>query len=179
MITKKIGVASPLLLNAHQNSELFDEIVIEIVGHTPSGARETVVERIMLTNAYIKSVRQRIGDGTESGCNKLLEVYGLSFQKIALEAPRWRSPRRSLSCAAPTGPRSADPLRILPILPSNPVPRFASPSKLVAAREAEYPRPKRRLCDDELIGADERAGVGIAEVLPECGHDPSILCDTD
>ncbi len=57
--------------------------------------------------------------------------------------------------------------------------RFASHSELVPERDAEYPRPKGCLCDDELIGADERARMRIAEVLTVRGHDPGILRDAD
>src|SRR6202049_3101402 len=51
-------------------------------------------------------------------------------------------------------------------------------SETVSERHAEDPRPQRRLRDDELIGADEYAGVRIAEVLAVDVDVPGILRDT-
>src|ERR1700674_1554712 len=50
-------------------------------------------------------------------------------------------------------------------------------SKFVLERAADDPRSKRGLRNDELIGADERAGVRIAEVFPIHGEDPVVFRD--
>src|SRR5437764_22609 len=47
--------------------------------------------------------------------------------------------------------------------------------ELVAERSSQHPRPQRRLRDDELIGADEHAGVRIAQVLAIHVQVPGIL----
>src|SRR5882762_6231701 len=52
-------------------------------------------------------------------------------------------------------------------------------SEFVADRGAEDPWPQRRLRDDELVGADEDAGVRIAQVLTVHVHPPGILRDTE
>ncbi len=67
-VTKQIGAASPQLLNAHWKSELFTEVVIEIVGRPSSGAGEEVVtERITLTNAQIRSAKPHVGGAVTGG----------------------------------------------------------------------------------------------------------------
>ena len=48
-------------------------------------------------------------------------------------------------------------------------------SEFVADRGPEDPWPQGRLRDDELIGADEDAGVRIADVLTVHVHVPGIL----
>jgi type VI secretion system Hcp family effector len=80
-ITKEIGVASPQLLNAHWANELFDEIVIEIVGRPDTGKGETVAERITLTNGQIVHYRVYVGKGT-TGANKSLEEYSFTFANM-------------------------------------------------------------------------------------------------
>src|SRR5438552_18490576 len=52
-------------------------------------------------------------------------------------------------------------------------------SEFVADRGPEDPWPQGRLRDDELIGADEDAGVRIADVLTVHVHPPGILCNTE
>ena len=52
-------------------------------------------------------------------------------------------------------------------------------SKFVTDRDAENPRPQGRLRDDELIGADERAGVRVAEILTVNACVPGILRDAE
>jgi type VI secretion system secreted protein Hcp len=87
VITKPTDSASPQLLNAHWNSELLNEIVIETVGRPDSGKGETVVERITLTNAVISSIKRYVGtvagaSSDKSSSSKLLEEYGFIFQNV-------------------------------------------------------------------------------------------------
>src|SRR5205807_3900965 len=51
--------------------------------------------------------------------------------------------------------------------------------ELVAEGSSQHPRPQRRLRDDELIGADEHAGVRIAQVLAIHVQVPGILRDAE
>ena len=85
-ITKESGVASPQLLNAHWASEIFDEVVIEIVGRPSRGAGEIVVQRITLTNATLS--RYRIYSPTashgqaSSRSRTFLADYIFDYEKI-------------------------------------------------------------------------------------------------
>src|SRR5580700_977573 len=88
VITKEIGAATPQLLDAHWKSELFDEVVIEIVGRPDTGAGETVVERITLTNALIAKTRRytpKLATEHAEHDTELLEDFSFTFQKIAVE----------------------------------------------------------------------------------------------
>jgi len=83
-ITKETGVASPQLRNAHWNSELFDEIVIEIEGRPSKGSGEVVVQRITLTNATISRYRtysEISGEHTQRP-SRFLTDYIFDFEKI-------------------------------------------------------------------------------------------------
>jgi type VI secretion system Hcp family effector len=87
-ITKSIGGASPQLLDAHWKAELFDEVVIEIVGRPDTGAGEVVVERITLTNALISKVHRyapRLSVEQAEHDTDLLEEYSFTFGKILVE----------------------------------------------------------------------------------------------
>jgi type VI secretion system secreted protein Hcp len=88
VITKEWGGASPQLLDAHWRAELFDEVVIEIVGRPDTGKGETVVERITLTNAIIQVARLYIGRSLVS--RKELSEFGLTFQRFQVENMRGR-----------------------------------------------------------------------------------------
>ena len=57
--------------------------------------------------------------------------------------------------------------------------RFAPRSEFVAERASDDARPKRSLLDDELIGADEGARIGVGEVLAVHVQPPGILGDAD
>ena len=52
-------------------------------------------------------------------------------------------------------------------------------SKFVPELQTDNARPKRGLRNDELIRADEGAGVRIADVLAEDAHVPGILCNPE
>src|SRR6266403_4163087 len=56
---------------------------------------------------------------------------------------------------------------------------FVAQSKFVPERRTEDARPQGRLRDDELIGADERTDVRIAEVLTVHGRVPGVFRDTE
>jgi type VI secretion system secreted protein Hcp len=88
VITKEWGAASPQLLDAHWRAELFDEVVVEIVGRPDTGKGETVVERITLTNAIIQVARLYIGRSLVS--RKELSEFGLTFQRFQVENMRGR-----------------------------------------------------------------------------------------
>jgi type VI secretion system Hcp family effector len=88
VITKEWGGASPQLLDAHWRAELFDEVVVEIVGRPDTGKGETVVERITLTNAIIQVARLYIGRSLVS--RKELSEFGLTFQRFQVENMRGR-----------------------------------------------------------------------------------------
>jgi type VI secretion system Hcp family effector len=80
-ITKETGASSPQLLNAHWTNELFETVVIEVVGRPDSGQSETVKERITLTNAQIVHYRCYGGSGV-AGTYKPLEDYGFIFASM-------------------------------------------------------------------------------------------------
>src|ERR1700691_2603086 len=54
-----------------------------------------------------------------------------------------------------------------------------APLEFVADGRADDPRPQRCLCDDELIGADEGAGVRVGKILAIHIHVPGILADAE
>jgi type VI secretion system Hcp family effector len=88
IVTKSIGGASPQLLDAHWKAELFDEVVIEIVGRPDTGAGEVVVERITLTNALISKVRRytpRLATDHSEHDSDVLEDYSFTYGKILIE----------------------------------------------------------------------------------------------
>jgi len=80
-LIKEVGSNSSELFQAHQNGDLFDEVVIEITGRAEPGGGEVVVERITLTGALISTVRRYAAVESTGGSNKLLENYGLVFQR--------------------------------------------------------------------------------------------------
>lgn len=82
-ITKEVGSGSLQLFSAYDNAAMFDEVVIEVTGPSQSnpGAGEVVVERITLTGALISTVRRYAAVESTGGSNKLLENYGLVFQR--------------------------------------------------------------------------------------------------
>jgi type VI secretion system Hcp family effector len=92
IITKEKGVASPLLLNAHWTSEVLDEVVVEVVGRPSSGAGETVVQRITLTNATITNYRQYLvalgkphsakGSAGSGGLGRFLTDFVFDYERI-------------------------------------------------------------------------------------------------
>jgi type VI secretion system Hcp family effector len=83
-ITKETGSASPQLLNAHWNDEVFDEIVIEIVGRPSAGAGETVVQRVTLTNAAISRYRRYL-DSTD-GKTRFLHDFIFDYEDLAFHS---------------------------------------------------------------------------------------------
>lgn len=103
VVTKERGAASPQILQAHWTNEVLDEIVIEIVGRSPDGAKEIVVERIKLTDASIVSVDRyahaSAKAATESDVD-YVEDIAFKFRMIEVENPAastmasddWHSP---------------------------------------------------------------------------------------
>ena len=88
IVTKSIGGASPQLLDAHWKAELFDEVVIEIVGRPPTGTGEVVTERITLSSAVISKVHRympQLSTEHKEHDTDLLEDYSFSFGKILVE----------------------------------------------------------------------------------------------
>lgn len=88
-ITREVDSSSPLLWQALSTNETLQTVVIEIIGRPPTGAGETVVERITLTNATISKVaryipfpRPRQGNTSEHVHTNELEQIELTFQKI-------------------------------------------------------------------------------------------------
>jgi type VI secretion system Hcp family effector len=87
IITKENGAASPQLLRAHWDGEMLDEVIIEICGRPTtgqgesgrpsSGAGETVVERITLTNALISRFAPHVGAAIH--VSKSLTDFVLSY----------------------------------------------------------------------------------------------------
>jgi type VI secretion system Hcp family effector len=83
-ITKETGVASPQLLNAHWNSEILDEIVIEIEGRPSKGSGEVVVQRITLTNATVSSYKTYSEVSGQHGrpSHRVLTDYIFDYERI-------------------------------------------------------------------------------------------------
>jgi len=79
-ITKETGPASRQLLNAHWSSEILDEVVVEIVGRPSSGAGETVVQRVTLTNATISGYRTY--SGRSGASHRFLTDFIFDYEKI-------------------------------------------------------------------------------------------------
>jgi type VI secretion system secreted protein Hcp len=79
-ITKENGAASPQLLDAHWKDEVFDEIVIEIVGKPSAGAGETVVQRVTLTNAVISRFRRYFSNS--DGKPRFLHAFVFDYGDI-------------------------------------------------------------------------------------------------
>jgi type VI secretion system secreted protein Hcp len=94
VITKEVGAASPQLLDAHYQAEIFDEVVIEVTGAVSPGTAdgsgrpstrtgEVVVERITLTNATIANVRHYVG--SERVSRRVLTDFGFVYGKVTKE----------------------------------------------------------------------------------------------
>jgi hypothetical protein len=86
-ITKEVGSNSAELFRAYNNADVFDEVVIEAIGRSPSnpGVGELVVERITLTKAVINSVWRSVSV-LPTSTGKLVEDFGLLFQRYDREA---------------------------------------------------------------------------------------------
>jgi len=90
VITKEMGVVSPLLLNAHWTEEVLTEVVFEIVGRPTSGQGEVVVQRITLTNAQIASARPITNDrpGGQGSAGRSGNEFVLTYEDITWDIGR-------------------------------------------------------------------------------------------
>lgn len=90
VVTVERGPASPQLLQAHWTNEVFDEVVMEMVNRTATGAKEQVIERITLKDAVLVSVHRftsgHTKEQTETDTDQLEEL-GFRFRQITVEAP--------------------------------------------------------------------------------------------
>ncbi len=89
-ITMERGPASPQLLQAHWMNEVFDQVVLEMVNRTATGAKEQVTERILLTDAVIVNVRRYTNDHAKEKVENdvdQLEEISFRFRQITVEAP--------------------------------------------------------------------------------------------
>ena len=105
VLTKEWGGSSPQMLQAHWNNEMLDEVVIEVVGRSPDGKKEVVVEQIKLTDAVIIAVRRyssQLAKAASENDTEHLEDISLRFRKIEVEnkdagtatSDDWNSPSR-------------------------------------------------------------------------------------
>lgn len=88
VVTKERGASSPQCLQAHWNNEIIDEVVLEIVGRSPDGVKEIVVERITLTNANIVDINRYAAESSKASNTHdvdFVEDIQFRFQKIAVE----------------------------------------------------------------------------------------------
>jgi type VI secretion system secreted protein Hcp len=90
VVTKERGAASPQILQAHWKNEVLVEVVIEIVGRSPDGAKEVVQERITLKDAVIVSVDRYSLMSAKSATDAdvdYLEDVGFRYRQIMVENP--------------------------------------------------------------------------------------------
>lgn len=103
IVTKERGASSPMALQAHWTNETLPEVVLEIVGRSPDGVKEIVVERIKLTNATITSIDRYAAESTKASNTHdvdFVEDIAFRFQKIEVEdvgastmaADDWQTP---------------------------------------------------------------------------------------
>jgi|SRR5580692_5585661 type VI secretion system secreted protein Hcp len=87
-VTKERGAASPQILQAIVTNETLTTVIIEVVGHDGTGAKEVVVERTTLTNACFSEFRRFVdlptGEHSDHDTDNL-ETVALTFQKIELD----------------------------------------------------------------------------------------------
>jgi type VI secretion system secreted protein Hcp len=89
-ITMEHGAASPQILQAHWTNEVFDQVILEIVNRTATGAKEQVTERITLADAVIVAVRRYTNDHAKEKVENdvdQLEDISFRFRQITVEAP--------------------------------------------------------------------------------------------
>jgi type VI secretion system Hcp family effector len=89
-VTMERGPASPQLLQAHWTNEVFDEVILEMVNRTATGAKEQVTERITLKDAVIVAIhRYTAGHSKEASQidTDQLEEVSFRFRMITVEAP--------------------------------------------------------------------------------------------
>ena len=104
-ITKEHGAASPQILQAHWTNEVLDEVVIEIVGRSDDGKKETVKERITLNDAVITEVDRyselSAKDSVKHDVDHI-DAVGFRYRKLLVENPEagtstsddWNQPDR-------------------------------------------------------------------------------------
>jgi type VI secretion system secreted protein Hcp len=87
-LTKERGAASPQILQALCTGETLSTVILEVVGHDGTGAKEVTVERTTLTNAKVCEFRRFVdlptGEHSEHDVDNL-ETIALTYQVIKLE----------------------------------------------------------------------------------------------
>jgi type VI secretion system Hcp family effector len=89
-ITKEWGATSAQFLQAHWTNETLPTVIIEVVGRTPDGTKEYVMERITLTDAVVVTVDRysatHAKDQVETDVHHLEDI-GFRFRQIMMENP--------------------------------------------------------------------------------------------
>ena len=87
-ITKEKGASSPQIMQSHFKGEVLDTVIIEEVGRTEDGKKETVMERITMTDAVVVDVyrftQNPSNDAREHDLNHL-EKIGFRARKVQIE----------------------------------------------------------------------------------------------
>lgn len=83
VITKEHGAATPQLLAAYWNHEVFDEVQFEIAGRPDTG-KQGVAQKITLTNAVITHARVHV---VRASSGRGISEFAFQFERIQTERP--------------------------------------------------------------------------------------------